>query len=103
MGNAVASERMNTCTAFDIVECLGEELDITANATTTKWKAYLARWAYEVLQQSPKNYLYQKDGQEYVKVFDNHRIPFILHMRIAAIDDDLVAGECCGCRRAIDE
>lgn len=91
---------MNKCTAFDIVECLGEELDLIANATTTKWKAYFARWAYEVLQQSPKNYLYQKDGQEYVKVFDNYRIPFIVHMRIVAIGDDLA--DACGCRREID-
>lgn len=80
---------MENCTAFDIIEDLGNEFDITWQAAETKWKGYF----------------YTKDGQEYVKVFDNHVIPFIIHMRVAGIDNEIPEAMplALGCRREIDE
>jgi len=88
-------------TASEIIESLGDELDITANATKTPYKAYFTRWAYDTVRNSPKGYIYTKGDHEYVKVWDNHVIPFIIHMRIAGIDDSMT--EILGCRREKDD
>jgi hypothetical protein len=91
------------CTAFDIIESLGDELDITSNAAITPYKAYFTEEAYKMVKDA-KEYIYIKDGQEYVKVFDNHVIPFIIQMRVAGIDNSIPNSQPhCGCRREIDK
>lgn len=94
---------MEDLTAFDVIEALGEELDLISDADKIHWKAYFAQWAYDLVRQSPENYIYEKDGEEYVKVFDNHVIPFIIHMRIAGIDNSIPARPDLGCRRVAEE
>jgi hypothetical protein len=94
---------MRELTAFDIIEALGEELDIIRDADKMRLKAYFAQWAYDLVKQSPEHYIYEKDGTEYVKVFDNYRIPFIVHMRIAGIDNTIPDRPDMGCRRVVEE
>lgn len=94
---------MRELTAFDIIEALGEELDLVRDADKIRWKPYFAQWAYDLVEQSPKNYVYEKDGDEYVKVFDNHRIPFIVHMRIEGIDNTIPDRPDMGCRRVVED
>jgi hypothetical protein len=96
---------LDNCTAFDIIDDLGNELDITWKATEIKWKAYFTQRAYDKVKSERGDYFYMKDGQEYVKVFDNHRIPFIIHMRVAGMDNTIPEEMpyALGCRREIDE
>jgi len=93
---------MKGLTAFDIIEALGEELDLVHEADKIRWNAYFSQWAYDLVKQSPENYIYEEDGDEYVKVFDNHRIPFIIHMRIAGIDNSIPDRPDLGCRRVAE-
>lgn len=100
------------CTAFDIIEDLGEEMDIMHDPLGVKWRCWLHQAAYDKLKADTSltdileltgdeaRWIYEKDGEEYVRVFDNDRIPFKIHMRIAGIDNSLTGY---GCRREIDE
>lgn len=91
------------CTAFGIIESLGEELDITTDATITPYKAYFTERACKIVKEA-EECIYIKDGQEYVKVFNNYVIPFIIHIRIAGIDNNIPESQpYCGCRREIDQ
>lgn len=87
-------------TAFDIIDLLGWDLDFMANATQVKWKAYFTQRAYDLVKADPDDYFYTKNGVEYVKVFDNDVIPFIIHFRVAGIDESIP--EYLGCRREVD-
>ena len=94
---------VNTHDAFDIIEALGDEMDIMESPEEAAWKAYLTSLAYAKLK--AKGYIYEKDGHEFIKVWDNHNIPFKIHMRLAGIDDKMKEGSPgeFGCRRALDE
>ena len=82
------------CDAFDIVDELSWELDLLDNPMGVAWKCRLHPEAYEKLKSSVQEfggepYIYEENGQEYLRVFDNNNIPFVIHMRIAGIDDQL--------------
>ena len=79
------------CSAFDILEDLGEELDLVHNAMGVAWRCWLHPDAYAVLKgaSDSRDDIYEENGHEYVKVFDNLRIPFVIHMRIAGLDESL--------------
>ena len=79
---------LESCTASDVINDLGEELDITHGALETSWKARLHPLAYEKVR-GTQNF-YESDGSKWIKAFDNYRIPFVIHMRLEALDDSLV-------------
>ena len=81
---------------FDILENLTEEMDIVFGATIFPWKVQLTtksydvvknrpgtHWVLEVRAYLPRELVYEKDGYEYVRLWENHNIPFIIHARIA--------------------
>ncbi|MGB7069253.1 MAG: hypothetical protein WBD22_07140 [Pyrinomonadaceae bacterium] len=84
---------LDNCNGYDLIESLGEELDLVEDAPETIWRCWLHSRAYTILREprenAPGGYIYTENGQEYVKVYDNVRIPFVIHMRIAGIDDSL--------------
>lgn len=91
--------------AFDIIDILGWEMDLMYHAQDMKWKAYFTPRAYEIVKADPESYIYEKDGHEYVKVWDNNYIPFVIHMRIAGIEENMGTDEFApqiGCRRMLD-
>jgi hypothetical protein len=93
---------VENCTAYDIIENLGEEMDLMRAPQMKKWKAFFTQKAYDKVKSA--GYVYEKDGYEYVKVWDNQAISFVIHMRIAGIDNSLreeMPYEL-GCRRALD-
>jgi hypothetical protein len=94
---------MEKITAFDVIEALGEELDLIRDAGKIRWQAYFAQWAYDLVRRSPGDYIYEKDEEEYVKVFDNQVIPFVVHLRIAGIDNSIPVRPDLGCRRVAEE
>lgn len=83
------------CTGFDIIEELGEEMDIVDDPLSVGWRCFLSRGARERLLSDRSreevleltgdeaNWIYEKDGEEYVRVIDNVSIPFHIHFRIA--------------------
>lgn len=90
-------------TASDIIENPGQEMDLMHEPMAIKWKAYFTQRAYDIVEKDSHGYLYMKDGKEYVKVFENQRIPFIIDMRVAGIDNAIPEdGWDMGCRREID-
>jgi hypothetical protein len=95
----------DNCTADEIIDVLGEEMDFMEDPQAVKWKAYFTQQAYDKVKNDPDNYIYEVDGVEYVKVWDNHVIPFVIDMRVAGIDNDIskYPPYFIGCRRAIDE
>jgi hypothetical protein len=83
---------------------LTDEMDITFGATTFPWKCCLTAEAYDTLKNRPgthwdanvreyvpRNLIYEKDGHEYLRAWENHNIPFIIHMRIAEKDGEFIA------------
>lgn len=96
---------IENCTADEIIDELGEDMDFMLDATTTKWKCYFTQQAYDKVKADPEECIYKIAGVEYVKVWDNEVIPFVIHMRIAGIDNDLknYVRYSLGCRRAIDD
>lgn len=94
---------------YHILENLTEEMDITFGATTFPWKVQLTAASYDALknrpgtdwvgqEKKPKSLIFEKDGYEYLRAWENHNIPFIIHMRIVdknapydakALDDGL--------------
>jgi hypothetical protein len=93
----------NAQTAFDIIEYLGNEMDLMNAPQKSAWKAYLTSLAYAKLKAA--GYIYEKGSQEFIKVWDNQSIPFVIHMRLAGIDDAMEEGEpgAYGCRRELEE
>jgi hypothetical protein len=92
--------------AWDIVDELGDGLDLMPNATQVGWAAYFTQEAFDKIKNDPDNYLYiGSDGESYVRVYDNETIPFVIHMRIAGIDNSIHEKKphSLGCRREIDE
>jgi len=85
--------------AFDVIEYLGHGLDFEWRATEKRWKVLLNQTTYDLIRHDPDGYVYEKDGQEFIKVFDHQS--FRIHMRIAGIDDSIPAY--LGCRRQVDE
>ena len=78
---------------FHITEDLTEEMDITFGATTFPWMCQLTAESYDALknrpgthwvgqEKQPKNLIFEKDGVEYLRAWENLRIPFVIHMRI---------------------
>jgi hypothetical protein len=94
---------LETCSAHDIIDDLGEELDLVYRAPQTPWKATLQPLAYEKLRLG--GYLYEAHGHEWIKVYENYRIPFVIHMRFAGFDSALPTTRPLGlgCRRGVDE
>lgn len=92
------------CDAFEIIELLGLGMDFLADADQVKWKAFFTPKAYDLVQADSEAYLYSRNGVEYVKVWDNHSIPLIIHMRVAGIGESISASDppACGFRREID-
>lgn len=78
---------LETCSAHDIIDDLDLEFDLMRDATRTSWKATLQPLAHEKLRAS--RYLYQDHGSEWIKVFNNYRIPFVIHLRFAGFDTTL--------------
>jgi len=95
----------DNCTAYELVDELGLGMDFMVNPMETKWKCYLTSTAYRKLKNDPEGYLYASGGIEWVRVWENTTIPFIIHMRLAGIEDDMVEKdpESLGCRAAIDD
>ncbi len=85
------------CSGLDIIEELGDEMDIMDDPFGVRWRCYLSPRAYQLLKEDRSReeilglsgpdaeWIYEKEGEEYVKVWDNERIPFRIHMRIAGI------------------
>jgi len=96
---------IDNCSAYNIIDELGEGMDFYEYPQQWNWKAYFTQQAYDKVKGDPEGYIYEKDGHEYVKVWDNHTIPFIIHMRIAGIDNSIpdVEPYCLGCRREVDD
>lgn len=78
---------VDNCTAFDIIEDLGQEMDLMHRPQDDKWDACFTQRAYDKVK--AEGYIYEKGGQEYVKVWDNQSYPFIIHMRVAQIDHSI--------------
>ncbi|HEX8550858.1 MAG TPA: hypothetical protein VF681_04820 [Abditibacteriaceae bacterium] len=93
--------------AFDIIDILGEEMDLMLNPEDVKWKAYFTQRAYDIVKQDPYGYFYvnETDQKEYVRVWENTTVPFTIHMRVAGIDNSLPDEwpYSFGCRREIDD
>jgi hypothetical protein len=92
--------------AWDILDELGDGLDLMLGATQVKWRAWFTDDAYALIKSDPNEHLYLgEDGQTYVRVFDNETIPFIIHMRFAGIDNSIPSKTpySLGCRCEIDE
>jgi hypothetical protein len=102
-GTALADTSENAQTAFDIIEDLGNEMDLMNAPQKCAWKAYLTPLAYAKLKAA--GYIYEKGSQEFIKVWDNQSIPFVIHMRLAGIDDTMEDGKpgAYGCRRELEE
>jgi hypothetical protein len=96
---------IDNCTASDIIDELGEDMDFMFDPMSVNWKAFFTERAYQMIKNDPGGYIYENGGHEYVKVFDNHTIPFIIHMRIAGIDNSIPEQIpfSLGCRREIDD
>lgn len=94
---------LETCSAHDIVEDLDVEFDLMRDATKTPWKATLQPLSLEKLRAS--RFLYAAHGHEWIKVFDNYRIPFVIHLRFAGLDATLPTRRPLGlgCRTERDE
>ena len=92
-------------TAYDIIDDLGMEMDLMENPMGVKWRAFFTQEAYDIVKNAPQGYIYEKDGQEYVKVWENEVIPFIIDMRVAGIDNSIPEQDAYSpwCRREIDE
>jgi hypothetical protein len=102
------------CTAFDIIECLGDEIDLMEDPMSVKWRCWLHRQAYDKLRNDTSRtlmglntpeWIYEKDGVEYVRVWENERLGLHLDMRIAGIDNSLpmsLPGGL-GCIREVDK
>ena len=93
----------NAQTAFDIIEDLGDEMDLMHDPQKSDWKAYLTSLAYAKVKAA--GYIYELGSQEFIKVWDNQTIPFVIHMRLAGIDDTMEEGKpgAYGCRRELEE
>jgi hypothetical protein len=88
---------------LDIIEGLGDEMDLMKAPQKSAWKAYLTSLAYAKVKAA--GYIYEQGSQEFIKVWDNQNIPFIIHMRLAGIDDTMEEGRpgAYGYRRELEE
>ncbi len=93
------------CTASELIDDLGQDMDFMVDAVSVRWKCYLTPLAYSKIKNDPAEYIYEKDGHEYVKAWENTTIPFIIDIRIAGIEEVLLdkSPNSLGCRCVIDD
>jgi hypothetical protein len=96
---------IDNCTASDIISELGEGMDFMPDAPSRRWLAFFTAAAYCKVKSDPEGFIYERGGREYVRVWDNQRIPFIVHMEVASTDADISTMEpySLGCRREMEE
>lgn len=94
---------VDNCTAFDILEELGYELDLMYGARHRKWRCYFTQKAYDKVK--VEGFTYEKEGEEYIVVIHNEVTNFIIHMRFAGIDNAIPEKmpHGLGCRRQLDD
>ena len=87
-------------TAFEVLECITEEMDLISKVTEHSWRVRIHPFTYQLLKDFDatgrpdwwRNVLfYQRDGVEYIRAWHNEVIPFILHYRVV-VDGTLDLG-----------
>ena len=82
--------------AWDVLECITEEMDLVYRATDYPWRLRICPTTYRLLKDCDTTgrpewqgeLFYQRDGHEYIRAVQNEVIPFILHYRVV-IDESL--------------
>jgi len=85
--------------SFSVIERLTDELDIVFKFTEYPWKVYLTGHSYDIVKNrpgtkwcvesrvyKPAQLVIERDGHEYLLLWDNKNIPIYIAGRIASTD-----------------
>ena len=69
--------------ALNVIRSLGREMRLIHDPLRAKWCCSLSRGAYKVLRDDSRGFIYERDYEKYVRVFDDRKPQMIIDMRIA--------------------